>query len=109
MDELQTRTKNAETMGETTNEPKANREQAANAPGLTSPNSPPLVGLRRFRAEAEIHAIGRALEQTGWNRRRAAQLLSISYRGLLYKIRQHSITAATASQLTGLTEDAKAK
>jgi len=48
--------------------------------------------LRSFRDEAEIHAISRALEHTGWNRRRAAQLLSISYRGLLYKIRQHKIT-----------------
>ncbi len=48
--------------------------------------------LRSFRDEAEIHAISRALHQTGWNRKRAAQLLSISYRGLLYKIRRHNIT-----------------
>ncbi len=48
--------------------------------------------LRSFRDEAEIHAISRALKQTGWNRKRAAQLLSISYRGLLYKIRRHNIT-----------------
>jgi len=34
----------------------------------------------------------RALEHTGWNRKRAAQLLKISYRGLLYKIRSHSLT-----------------
>jgi two-component system, NtrC family, response regulator AtoC len=60
-----------------------------------------------LRAEAEIHAIGRALEQTGWNRRRAAQLLSISYRGLLYKIRQYEITATTASKLTGLVGSAE--
>jgi hypothetical protein len=39
-----------------------------------------------------MQAISQALEQTGWNRKRAAQLLSISYRGLLYKIRQHNIT-----------------
>jgi transcriptional regulator with GAF, ATPase, and Fis domain len=48
--------------------------------------------LRSFRDEAEIHAISSALKQTGWNRKRAAQLLSISYRGLLYKIRRHNIT-----------------
>lgn len=48
--------------------------------------------LRNFRDEAEIHAISSALKQTGWNRKRAAQLLSISYRGLLYKIRRHNIT-----------------
>jgi len=48
--------------------------------------------LRSFRDEAEIHAISSALKQTGWNRKRTAQLLSISYRGLLYKIRRHNIT-----------------
>ncbi|MFZ0318204.1 MAG: helix-turn-helix domain-containing protein [Candidatus Sulfotelmatobacter sp.] len=50
------------------------------------------VTLRTLRAETEMQAISQALEQTGWNRKRAAQLLSISYRGLLYKIRQHNIT-----------------
>ncbi|PYX53488.1 MAG: hypothetical protein DMG73_20555 [Acidobacteria bacterium] len=54
--------------------------------------------LRALRAEAEIHAISRALELTGWNRKRAAQLLSISYRGLLYKIRRHNISPASAAQ-----------
>lgn len=48
--------------------------------------------LRSLRVEAEIYAISRTLEYTGWNRRRAAQLLSISYRGILYKIRQHNLT-----------------
>jgi transcriptional regulator with GAF, ATPase, and Fis domain len=52
----------------------------------------PELSLRSFRDEAEIHAISSALKQTGWNRKRAAQLLSISYRGLLYKIRRHNIT-----------------
>jgi len=50
------------------------------------------VTLRSLRAETEMQAISHALQQTGWNRKRAAQLLSISYRGLLYKIRQHNIT-----------------
>jgi two-component system, NtrC family, response regulator AtoC len=36
-------------------------------------------------------AISSALNKTGWNRKRAAQLLSISYRGLLYKIRRHNL------------------
>ncbi len=48
--------------------------------------------LRSLRVEAEIYAISKTLEHTGWNRRRAAQLLSISYRGILYKIRQHNLT-----------------
>jgi len=73
-------------------------------PASASPSSPPhQFALRLLRAEAEIHAISRALEQTGWNRRRAADLLSISYRGLLYKIRQYNITASTTgSHLAGL-------
>ena len=53
---------------------------------------PPLPSLRKLRVQAEVYAIGCALERTGWNRKRAAKLLCISYRGLLYKIRQHKIT-----------------
>jgi transcriptional regulator with PAS, ATPase and Fis domain len=49
------------------------------------------LSLRSFRHEAEVHAINCALRQTGGNRKRAAKLLSISYRCLLYKIRQHNI------------------
>ena len=52
----------------------------------------PWAALRSLRAETEIHAISRALEESGWNRKHAAKLLSISYRGLLYKIRQYNIT-----------------
>jgi DNA-binding NtrC family response regulator len=50
------------------------------------------LSLRSFRTEAEIQAINCALQKTGWNRKRAAKLLSISYRCLLYKIRQHNLT-----------------
>jgi DNA-binding NtrC family response regulator len=48
--------------------------------------------LRGVLNQAESQVILRALEYTGWNRKRAAILLKISYRGLLYKIRRHSIT-----------------
>jgi two-component system response regulator AtoC len=51
--------------------------------------------LRTLKDETELHAITRALEETHWNRKRAARLLKISYRGLLYKIRQHGITRTT--------------
>jgi DNA-binding NtrC family response regulator len=63
-------------------------EMAAVAAGL----EPADWSLRSHRNEAEVHAINYALQQTGWNRKRAAKLLSISYRSLLYKIRQHNIT-----------------
>ncbi len=67
------------------------------APMSSNSNLPPIDGdstLRSLRARAEIQAIRHALQQTGWNRKQAAQLLKISYRGLLYKIRQHNITPA---------------
>jgi len=57
-----------------------------------------LRSLRSLRVEAEINAISRTLEHTGWNRRRAAQLLSISYRGILYKIRQHNLAPRPRGQ-----------
>ncbi len=50
------------------------------------------LSLRKHRHEAEVHAISSALQKTGGNRKRAAKLLSISYRSLLYKIRQHNIS-----------------
>lgn len=51
--------------------------------------------LRSVRERAEVIAITQVLEQTGWNRKRAAKLLRISYRGLLYKLRRHSIVPQT--------------
>lgn len=60
----------------------------------------PRATLRAMRNETEIYAIKRALEESGWNRKCAAKLLSISYRGLLYKIRQHNITPGSVSSLT---------
>jgi DNA-binding NtrC family response regulator len=60
------------------------------------PNGAQTYSLRSMRAQAEIYAITRALEEAGWNRKRAAQMLRISYRGLLYKISSHKITRAAA-------------
>jgi DNA-binding NtrC family response regulator len=90
MNEIQMKNNNVETI----NESQA-AEQSGAALDVAEHQSAPLaarVTLRTLRAETEMQAISHALEQTGWNRKRAAQLLSISYRGLLYKIRQHNIT-----------------
>jgi two-component system response regulator AtoC len=43
---------------------------------------------REAMKKAEGEAILKALEQTRWNRKAAARLLQISYKALLYKIRQ---------------------
>ncbi len=67
----------------------------------------PNFSLRSLRAEAEIYAISRTLEYTGWNRRRAAQLLSISYRGILYKIRQHNLTPRSRGEVQPITQELK--
>jgi len=48
---------------------------------------------RRASQGAEREAIAKALEQTGWNRVRAARVLRISYRALLYKIKQAGLDA----------------
>jgi two-component system response regulator AtoC len=47
--------------------------------------------VRGLKDEAEMDAISKALEETKWNRKQAAKLLSISYKALLYKIRQYGI------------------
>src|ERR1700677_4455743 len=49
---------------------------------------------RSAKDEAEGEAIRQALEQTNWNRKQAAVLLQISYKALLYKIRQYGIAEA---------------
>jgi DNA-binding NtrC family response regulator len=61
--------------------------------------------LRSLRAQAEIYAVTRALEEAGWNRKRAAQLLRISYRGLLYKISCHKITRTVTKRGAPETEN----
>ena len=46
---------------------------------------------------AEREAIARVLAQTGWNRVRAARLLKISYRALLYKIKDAGLDPTAQS------------
>ncbi len=41
--------------------------------------------------ETEKNLISKALNQTNWNRRKASQLLGISYRSLLYKIKEYGL------------------
>jgi transcriptional regulator with GAF, ATPase, and Fis domain len=56
------------------------------------PHQPSLKQVHREAARrAEAKVILKALEMTHFNRRKAAQLLNISYRSLLYKIRECGI------------------
>jgi len=55
---------------------------------------------RSAKDEAEAEAIRHALDQTNWNRKQAATLLQISYKALLYKIRQYGIAQSKSHKLT---------
>jgi transcriptional regulator with PAS, ATPase and Fis domain len=61
------------------------------------PESPAQRGMRSVvndvKNQTESRMIQKALAATGWNRRRAATDLNISYRALLYKIQQHGLSA----------------
>ena len=46
---------------------------------------------RMVEAEVERKVIGRVLKRNGWNRRKTAQMLRISYRSLLSKIKKLEI------------------
>jgi two-component system response regulator AtoC len=56
------------------------------------PDDAPLKDVARRAARiAEREAILRALMRTGWNKRKAAKRLQISYKALLYKIKDCAI------------------
>ena len=64
----------------------------AAAPAATAVPAPfcgSLKDIGRMAArEAERELIYRTLQQTRWNRREAAEILGISYKALLYKIKE---------------------
>ena len=59
---------------------------------VTDPNTKPWPSLKEVHREAimkaESEVIRKALELTNWNRKKAANLLNISYKALLYKIKE---------------------
>src|SRR5258708_35543606 len=100
MSELDTKMKsNGTAVCEQTMTWESSREM--NPPSAAVYLAPPESSLRRFRDQAEIQAISGALKQTGWNRKRAAKLLSISYPGLLLKIRRYNISPTTPVRPVG--------
>jgi two-component system, NtrC family, response regulator AtoC len=48
--------------------------------------------MRSLKDDAEAREIQRALEDANWNRKVAAMHLNISYKALLYKIKQHGLS-----------------
>jgi two-component system, NtrC family, response regulator AtoC len=75
--------------------PKSDGNGAQFSPGADSSGNGASGGLkslaRSAKDEAEAEAIAKALDETNWNRKQAAALLKISYKALLYKIRQYGI------------------
>ena len=57
---------------------------------------------RHAALTAEREAISKVLEQTRWNRVKAAKLLKISYRALLYKIRDVGLQPERSAIRPGL-------
>ena len=69
--------------------------------GSAPENPGGLKGLARSaKDEAEAEAIAKALDETNWNRKQAAALLQISYKALLYKIRQYGIAQSKTHRLS---------
>jgi DNA-binding NtrC family response regulator len=70
----------------------AGRPKEAVAEELEAPEKktfPPLKEVKkRAVQEAESKLISAVLKETGWNRKRAAKILQISYKALLYKIKE---------------------
>jgi two-component system response regulator AtoC len=56
--------------------------------------------VRGLKDEAEMEAIADALQKTHWCRKDAAKMLGISYKALLYKIRQFNLDSGRAGRST---------
>jgi transcriptional regulator with GAF, ATPase, and Fis domain len=75
----------------------------AAAPEAAAVAVPPAAALsgslkdiaRNAAREAERELISRTLQQTRWNRREAAEILGISYKALLYKIKEAELDRAS--------------
>ena len=52
--------------------------------------------VRGLKDEAEMEAIADALDKTNWSRKEAAKMLGISYKALLYKMRQFKLDSGRA-------------
>src|SRR5271169_5272213 len=76
----------------------------------TSPRQEPIAApreqglkalVRGLKDEAEMEAIAAALEKTRWCRKDAAKMLGISYKALLYKMRQFNLGTTRTRRAPG--------
>jgi two-component system, NtrC family, response regulator AtoC len=64
--------------------------------------------VRGLKDEAEMEAIADALDKTNWCRKDAARMLGISYKALLYKMRQFNLDSGRGARSAAAKEAAKA-
>src|SRR5438477_8742512 len=77
----------------------ATRQRTSPRQEAAAPKEQGLKALvRGLKDEAEMEAIADALEKTRWCRKDAAKMLGISYKALLYKIRQFNLDAGRGSR-----------
>lgn len=77
----------------------AARQRSSPSGDRKSPREQGLKALvRSLKDEAEMEAIADALEKTNWSRKEAARLLGISYKALLYKMRQFKLDPGRSSR-----------
>ncbi len=69
----------------------AAREEDEIARLISSPEFSLRKACRRYACEAERAAIVSTLRETGWNRKRAARILRVSYKTLLNRIREFGL------------------
>ncbi|MFZ1683412.1 MAG: sigma-54 dependent transcriptional regulator [Candidatus Zixiibacteriota bacterium] len=72
-------------------------EAGSDEPGEEAPDGTPYALKNRVGktiASEEKRLIAEVLHKTNWNRRKAAELLQISYRSLLYKIKDYNLNSA---------------
>jgi two-component system, NtrC family, response regulator AtoC len=85
-------------------------QQQRTAPRAEAP-APKEQGLkalvRGLKDEAEMEAIADALEKTNWCRKDAARMLGISYKALLYKMRQFNLDSGRGSRSAAAKEAAR--
>src|SRR6202166_888552 len=90
-----------ETLAASELQPRPDGGGGAHSEGVTRSSGNSGGGLkslsRQAKDEAEAEAIARALEETNWNRKQAAALLKISYKALLYKIRQYGLAQSRST------------
>ena len=71
----------------------SNAYQGASAPVAEAPTGAGLKAMvKSLKGGAEASAIAQVLEGVGWNRKAAANDLQISYKALLYKIKQYDLS-----------------